>query len=175
MTARFFVAGITGDAALDRKLLNLERKTRRDLMKRGLKKGAKVLADEVRQRAPVKTGLMKSRFKVRAQKRSRKDKDGIGFNVVTSAGFYTGKAFYAGFLVFGHRLGKRSAGMRRKASSELKNTGRGRKGLGKTTDTRPKVDPHPFMQQAFDAKKDEAARVIAEQIKADMLAAAITG
>lgn len=162
MTAKFFVAGITGDAALDRKILNLERKARRDLMKRGPRKGAKVLADEVRQRAPVKTGLMKSKFKVRAQKRSRKDKDGIGFNVITSKTFFTGKAFYTGFVVFGHRLGKRPKGARRKG------------GAGRA-DTRPKVEPNEFMQQAFDAKKDEAARVIAEQIKADVLAAAITG
>lgn len=161
MAEKFFIAGITGDKELDRKLLSLERKARRDLMKPGLRKGAKVFAAEVRARAPVRSGTMKARFKVRAQKRSRKDKDGIGYNVITGKGYYTGKAFYAGFVVFGHRLGKRLAGYRRK--------GTGKKPT--LADMRPKIEPNPFMKDAFNAKAEEVSRVVAETIRDDVIKA----
>ena len=83
---------------LNRKLKQLESKIEKKLVRQALRAGAKVVAEEAKQLAPVDTGELKSKIKVWALKRSRKR---IGVLVGTSAKEYTGDQFYAAFVEYG--------------------------------------------------------------------------
>jgi len=83
---------------LNKKLKQLESKLEKKIIRQALRAGAKVVAKEAKQLAPVDTGELKSKIKVWALKRSRKK---IGVLVGTSAKEYTGDQFYAAFIEYG--------------------------------------------------------------------------
>jgi len=83
---------------LNKKLKQLESKIEKKIIRQALRAGAKVIAKEAKQLAPVDTGELKSKIKVWALKRSRKK---IGVLVGTSAKEYTGDQFYAAFVEYG--------------------------------------------------------------------------
>src|SRR6185437_13388918 len=113
-------------------LKSLNNKLERKIIRQGLRAGAKVLKSAAQSEAPERTGLLKSSIKVRAGKRT---KNSISVNVATSANDFQGKAFYAGFLLYGWRIGKRSLG-----------------------DARKLQPANNFFKRAFDATGEQAAQ-----------------
>lgn len=155
----------------------LDTKLRNKILRPALRDGAKVIAAEARLLAPVKSGNLKKNIKVRAQKKISK-KGRIGFvATVGKFGFFKGNEFYAGFLEYGHRIGKRSAGVRRlqDAKRSGKKTQAQKDHLqakADAIDPRKKVDPKPFMRPAFDSKKSEVIAAVTARIRSQIVAVA---
>ena len=92
-------------------LKQLGRTTERKILRKGLRAGAKIIKAAAQADAPSRTGLMARKIKVRAGKSG---KGRISVNVGVGAKDFTGKAFYAAFVLFGHRVGSRKLGDSRK-------------------------------------------------------------
>jgi hypothetical protein len=105
---------ITGDVELDRKFRELPIKVEKKVLRDALRPAAKVILDAARALAPSRSGLLKGSLKVRAQGRSRRRPNAVGFVVQTAEGDYKGETFYGAFLMLGHRLGSRKLGNRRR-------------------------------------------------------------
>lgn len=89
---------ITGDKKIDRKLKRLEAKEAKQFITKGLKSGAKIILSETKLTAPVDEGTLKSNFKVRAGKRSRKS---ITREVRADEKSWKGDAWYAAGVELG--------------------------------------------------------------------------
>jgi HK97 gp10 family phage protein len=105
---------LTGDKELDAKLSKLPLTVQKKCLRPGLREGAKVILDEAKANAPKKTGALAKGLKVRAAKRSRKNRWLVTMRVITAAGFFKGSDFYSSFQEFGYRLGPRKLGNKRK-------------------------------------------------------------
>jgi HK97 gp10 family phage protein len=106
-----------------------------------IRTGAKITQAKAKQLAPVQTGLLRKRIKVRAMKRK---KGRIGITVTTSTKDYVGDTFYAPMVEYGHHVGSRS----------LPN--------------RTFVDGEFFMKEAFDQTEAPARRAIIESLRASL-------
>ena len=135
---------LEGGKALERKLKTLPTRVRNKVVRTALRDGAKIVQAETKSLAPVQTGLLKKSLKVRAMKRK---KGRIGINVQMGAGDYKGETFYGAFVEYGHKLGKRTNGIKR---AQKKGAAVG--------DSRPMVPGQHFMERAFDNKSAVAAR-----------------
>jgi HK97 gp10 family phage protein len=93
---------MTGLPGVDRALRQFEPKTREKIEKQAARTAAKVVQKRAQQHAPVDEGDLRKSIKVRALKRSRKNRK-VGVRVVTSASdnLFQGKQFYGGFLEYG--------------------------------------------------------------------------
>lgn len=96
---------IEGLEALQAGLNKLELFAEKTVLKDALKEGAKVVADEAKTLAPVKSGQLQRAIRVRAG-RSRR---GV-MSVLASVGkkWFSGETFYGAFQEFGWHSGKRS-------------------------------------------------------------------
>jgi HK97 gp10 family phage protein len=94
------------------KLKALDKKVQRSIIKKGLRVGAKIIQQAAKAAAPVESGLVKRSIKVRSGKAG---KGVTKINVGMGAKDYTGKAFYASFLIYGHKQGNRKLGDKRKS------------------------------------------------------------
>jgi HK97 gp10 family phage protein len=119
------------------KLSELENKAANKVTRKALRAGAKVIQTQAQANAPVKSGLLKKSIKVRAGK-SRK---GI-ISIIVGVGkkWFTGPSFYAAFVEFGHKTGKRR--------SRGKVRARG--------DSRKEIPGKHFIEQAFGESKEAA-------------------
>jgi len=141
---------LTGVEGFERTLMKLERRVGRKIGSRALRAAAKVVQAEAKRRAPIgKRGFIPPSIKVRAVKRSRKNKDYVGINVITAGGWFKGKTFYAAFLEFGHHVGKRMKAAARKVAG----------------DTRQWVPPRPFIGPAYEATKGQARQIIIRELR----------
>lgn len=147
---------VLGIPQVDAALKELGARVGNKVVRQGMRAGAKIVAAEIANRSPSRTGRMKSSVKVRTMKRSRKNR--IGLIAGFGEGWFKGKTFYAAFVAFGHRLGKRTHKRSHKAGGGKTAAAR----AFKMTDTRPKVPPNPFMQEAFKSA-GPTARQRAEQ------------
>lgn len=136
---------LEGAKELYRKLRDLPAKFARKILSKALRAGAKVVQAAAKKLAPKLSGLLRRSIKVRATKRK---KGRVGFVVGTSAGDYKGKSFYGAFLEWGHRLGSRKLGSKRR-----------------------KVKPKPYAGPALKQTANEAVRVIGEEINKGLEAA----
>jgi HK97 gp10 family phage protein len=93
---------IRGDRELIRTLEKMAGKDAKKAMRKGCRAGSKVVAKRAKQLAPRRSGAIRRAIRVRAV-RSRK----IGTQVIVGAGWFKGKTFYAAFVEFGHKAGKR--------------------------------------------------------------------
>lgn len=120
MTNRGIQLHLSVDARdLEEKLKNLPAAAAKKVIRHALREGAKVVAAKAIELAPKVTGTLAQAIKVRAVKRSRKKR--IGINAIIGEGWFKGKTFYAGFVEFGHRIGRRPRQPKRpKASRELR-------------------------------------------------------
>jgi len=122
-------------------------------LRKGIRAGAKIIAEEARRRVPVDTGALRKSIKVRAATRLRK-KTAVGVRVVAGEGDYKGDTFYGSFIEYGYwkqetyRLGSRIYSMKR--------------GKGKST----WVPPDPFMRGALESKAKNAVIVCAWAVRA---------
>ena len=104
---------LQGVEELRRKLLALEPKVARKVLRKALRAGAKIVHARAKQNIPQGgTGVFARSLKVRAMKRTRRKT--IGVAVETREGWYKGEAFYGAFVEFGHKQGSRKLGDARK-------------------------------------------------------------
>ena len=98
-------------AALDRKLKALAYPEARGIVSKSLRAGAKLEQAAAIAAAPTLTGKLKSNIKVRAGKRT---KGYVTIHVIIGKKWWTGDAFYGAFVEWGHRLGSRKLGTKRR-------------------------------------------------------------
>jgi HK97 gp10 family phage protein len=92
-------------------LEDLERKVAKKYVKKGLREACKVTLKRARSTAPVASGQVKRNIKVRGAKST---KYLINMVVGLAQKWFTGPTFYAAFVAFGHRIGRRQLGDSRK-------------------------------------------------------------
>lgn len=118
-------------------------KVQRQMSLNALRAGARIFRNAAKKNAPVKSGALRDAIVVRtrrynAQKQTQSVTTGV------SKREFTGKEFYAAFVEFGHRKGKRM-----------------KKGM---TDTRKFQPGEHYLEYAFDEKKAEATRVTQDKL-----------
>ena len=98
--------------------------------------------------APVDSGATRDAIKIQSAKRKR---NRIAIMVSLGADFFQGKTFYAAFVLFGHKIGKRIfRGKKQKAYDKLKDAdGSGRKF----------VPADNWMKVGWDSTAEEAAKL----------------
>lgn len=96
--ANSITVSITGDKFYDQLFRELPNRVERQAIRKACRAGAKLICEEARTRAPVKSGVLKRNIKVRAGRRKRAY---ISMEVITKDGFFKGEAFYGAFQEFG--------------------------------------------------------------------------
>ncbi len=138
---------LSGAKEIRRKLESLDRKLQTKIIRQAVRVGAKGTLAAAKAAAPVDTGLMRKKLRIKAMKRK---KGRIGVSIVAGKDDYQGKAFYAPFIEFGHHLGNR----------DIKD--------------HPFIEGKHFINGAFDSTKNAASDAIQNEI-AKGIAAAIAG
>lgn len=94
---------ITGDKALDRKLATMDQKLETKLLRKAVRIVAKDVADTAKRLVPVDSGRLRRSIKVRAAKRSRRNRGVVKVRVTTGQQdkLFVGEAFYGGMVEFG--------------------------------------------------------------------------
>lgn len=92
---------ISDIAELDRKLAELPKKLRNKGATKATRAAAKIVLVDAKQLVPHDTGALEASIKVRARKRSRRNKGTVGHSVTTSEGLFKGDEFYGGFVELG--------------------------------------------------------------------------
>lgn len=90
---------VTGVKELDAILRDLEPKLARKYIRKGMRDGMKLVRDQARADAPVRSGTMRKAIKVRAG-RSRK-RGRIAIEVRVGEGDFKGDTFYGAFVEYG--------------------------------------------------------------------------
>ncbi len=139
----------TGPEELLLQLKDLEAKVSGNLMRKALRAGSKICAAQMRADAPVVSGATRDAIKVKAMKRSR---NRVGMAVSVGMGWFKGTTFYAGFVEFGHKIGKRP----------------GKAAIRAGLDKRAKVEGTHWMLNAFNKSEPAAAEKIYETLKAGL-------
>lgn len=101
---------LTGDKALDRFFRTFPAKVQKKVVRKPLRDGAKIVNDAAKSDAPVRSGKLRKAYRVRAAKRSRKNKHLVTIRPQIGAGDFKGETFYGAFGEFGHRVGPRRLG-----------------------------------------------------------------
>jgi HK97 gp10 family phage protein len=111
------VAVMTGFERLNKKLKLLTGPQAKEAIRKASRLAAKPVADAIKQLAPVESGRLKRSIRVRSIRRSRVR---IGSRVTTSKldSVYQGKTFYAAFIEFGRKTGKRKSENRREIKAK---------------------------------------------------------
>lgn len=148
MAGRQATVWVTGIPELDAKLRSLEPKLAKKIYRRSVRKAAKPVLDTARSLAPVESGDLKRSLKIRAMKRSRRNKHIVGVQVVTGKEWFKGDQFYAAFIEFGAP---------------------GHKFFGKGD---APLEPKPFMRPAHDANGSKVAEVFVSSMRQDLEEAA---
>jgi HK97 gp10 family phage protein len=121
---------VTGLNELKGTLAALPDKMEKKVLRKGLRAGAKDVLKSARAEAPKLSGALSKNIKIRG---GRGCKGKIALSVGVGARDFKGPTFYGGFIIYGHRVGKRALG-----------------------DKRHFVEPNNFLQRAFDATKETA-------------------
>lgn len=140
---------IFGGAALDALLQTLPAKMETNVMRSGLRAGAKVFLDEVKQNIPVKQGFLRASARIT----TRKTKEG---QVSASVKVGNRLAFYANMVEFGtrpHQILARPGGALNVNGAEVKSV------------QHPGIAPHPFMRPAADAKFAQAVAAVQAKVR----------
>lgn len=154
----------TGLRELDAALSSLDDKVRRTVTRKGLRAGAKFMLPAVRSGAPKgKTGELGEAFQVTGGGRT---KNGIvAVMIQVGKRFFKGNTFYAGFINFGWRPGKRSKSLKAFQDASRTAKGRARSKLGAAPlDGRGKVPGKFFVDHAAAANAQASVMVITKTI-----------
>lgn len=92
------VVKVIGSRKLKRVMEGLPKKIQSKILRTGLRKAIKLVADRVRTLVPRDTGQLRKSIKVRAGKRKR---NRISITAQTGEGFFKGKTYYGGFQEYG--------------------------------------------------------------------------
>ena len=105
------VAKIDGLTETITKLKELERKVQKTVVRQSTRAGAKVELAAAKAAAPVRSGITQRNVKIRAGG----TKGGVyKLSVGVGAADFKGEAFYAAFVLYGHKAGSRKLGASRK-------------------------------------------------------------
>ena len=129
---------ITGISKTAERLDELDRKMQKSIIRKGVRAGCKVWLNAARANAPEVSGVIRKNIKIRS---GGSGKGRYVLTVGVSAKEFQGEAFYAAFVLYGHKVGSRKLG-----------------------DARTSVPANNFLQRAFDSSHDEAAYVAIETI-----------
>lgn len=111
------------------------------------KEKAPVMAEELAGHAPP--GTLRDSLVIKDKKRGKRR---ISAAVETRAGNYKGEEYYGAFVELGHKQGKRpQAG---------------------ASDARAQVDPHPYLEPAFDENESRSISIIKQRLAAGIERAA---
>jgi len=171
-------------------LAKLETKAARKLASKALRAGAKIVQAHAKATAPAQTGALKRAIKVRAGKNRKTYRSII---VGPGAKWFTGDEFYAGFIEFGWKTGKRRdnwASVLNRISkqrwSEFKKAGKARRDTtlrGRQRDSiyrevsmeykrgdikvkpRTQIPGKHYMEQAYEATKQQALAKVMDTLK----------
>ena len=140
---------LQGVEELRRKLLSLEPRIAKKVLRKALRAGAKIIHARAKQNIPTGgSGVLARSIKVRAMKRTRKQR--IGVAVETREGWYKGEAFYGAFVEFGHKQGSRKLG-----------------------DARKQIEGKHYIEKAADQTKDAVTALLSVSIGAGIEAEAM--
>ena len=185
---------LIGGKELDNALQELERKLARKIGVQALRAGAKIILAKARANAPVKSGALKAAIKIRAG-RSRKGERRV--RVIVGDKWFTGDEFYAAFVEFGHKSGKRSGGvtaLAKRIARSLRGQSRAARATGgglaaKGTafrerqekffraegyrqsigQERKQIAGKHFIERAFESEKEKAVKAIVDSLKQKLI------
>lgn len=147
------VVTVIGDKEVIARMKALPEKLFKKMERQGLRSGAKIVEQACKANVPKDTGAWLSSIKVRAGKRR---KGQISVVVGSAEGWFKGDQFYAGFVEFGHKIGKRPS---RKRSFW---TGK------RPVDNRKEVPGKHPMEKAYDATKQDALGMVEASVMASL-------
>ena len=133
---------IKGSRELERKLMGLERKAAKKVVRQALRKGAKIVHAAARQEVPVRSGKLRKSLKVRRAKKNRRGSYAVMVTTGQNENMFTGETYYGAFVHYGHRVGKRGRGGRKQVAAV------------------------PFIQRAYDRTKTHARDVVLRDMAA---------
>ena len=139
---------IKGLSELHAFLQQLPEKMEKNVLRGALRAGARVVASEVQQRAPVRTGLLRGGVKVST--------GGRGGTVVAKIKVTGKHAFVAPWLEYGvgaHQIAAKKGGWMAFAGVSAKSV------------QHPGIQPRPFMRPALDSRAQAAVVAAAEYTK----------
>lgn len=143
---------LTGNKELDKFFRTFPMKVQKKVVRKPLRDGSKIIADAAKANAPSAGGLLRKAIKVRAAKRSRKNKNLVTVRPQIGAGDFKGETFYGAFQEYGYRVGRRQMG-----------------------DKRTFVEGRHYMERAFKEKSPQAKDVVISGIKRGIEAEARLG
>jgi HK97 gp10 family phage protein len=123
------------------RLALMDKKVRTKVIRRAVRRGAEPLRDEARSKCPANTGTLAKSIRITTS--AKPSKGTARARVQTGQGYFKGETFYGAFVEFGHFIGSRAKGAARQFCAA-----------------------RPFLRPAHDAKKEEAVRIVTEDIKA---------
>lgn len=138
---------IIGGRELEAKLKELDEKVSGKIVGNGLRAGAKIIYQAGEANVPVRTGNLQRGLQIRPLRTTRQGYKSIDVGV--GAKWFHGPTFYAAFVEWGHRLGSRKLGDKRKF-----------------------VEGEHYIEYAYDDKASEAADAIVDVIRAGIEAVA---
>ncbi len=111
--------GITllGDMALIKALKELDKKAQNQIARKACREGAKEIAREVKSTISVRSGQTRRAVKVRVAKRK---KGRVRLDVRIGAGDFKGETYYAAFVEYGWKTGKRGTQGRKQVPGQHK-------------------------------------------------------
>lgn len=149
---------IKGGAELQRFLSQLPQKVERNILRSALRKGARVILQDAKSRAPMKTGVLRAGLKI---------KGSLRYGTAKASVVTTGKhAYLARWLEYGVQAHTITAG---KGKFLALLTG----GHPVKSVQHPGIRPKPFMRPALDSQAQAAIAAVAAQIRARLTKAGI--
>lgn len=130
---------IKGLDETDKALKDLDVAVAKRIIRKGLRAGAKDVLNAARADAPQRSGAIKRNIKIRGGG----TKNGVvKLNIGVGAKDFQGKTFYAGFVLYGHKVGSRKLG-----------------------DARTAVPANNFLERAYESSGQQAVETTTEAWK----------
>lgn len=151
---------VEGLPELRRKLMELEPKVRAKVIKKAAIEALQPTLHAARAQAPRETGLLVSTLEVKGKASTKR----LGATLQTRGGNFKGHTFYAGFIEFGHHIGKRITNTMLGLRKRMRR-GKEINAIIKTVNAaRPFVPANPFLRRAFDETKETDLRIFATEL-----------
>ncbi len=144
---------VTGSEVINERLAKLTNKEAKDAIRKASRTALRPLLERCKSTCPVKSGKMRQSIKLRAMKRSRKSV-GSTVTVANKEKAYTGKEFYASFIIFGRKTGRRVRNKDLGIQRFQRRNAAMKEAAEKIDAERRQIPPNKFMQDAVDALED---------------------
>lgn len=155
--------GIDNPKQLQGMLAEFAREVQETIALQALMKAAVPIEHEIKRLAPVDP---ESRHPMHMRDQVERVPEFVG-GAFTSVliqigreGFYKGDAYYAGFVEYGHHIGKRPRGGKRRGTKYY---------IPQSIETRGFVAARPFFRPGFDNKVEEAVRILGYELQTNIL------